>query len=344
MNSPAAGLADHAPNPGLIFDTLNAFQRSFALRGAIELDLFSALARGADTAAALAPAVGADERALRILCDFLTVHGFLQKQSERYSLTPTAALFLDRDSPHYMGKMVGFIHSPHLLDAFRDVASLVRRGGTLLEGKGTVEDEFEGWVEFAKSMMPMMRPPAHFISEWASRQASGPIRVLDIAAGHGAFGIAIAQRNPEAQVVALDWGKVLEVAVENAAAAGVADRYSLLPGDALQLDYGQGFDFVLLTNFLHHFDRPTCVSVLRKAASALSERGQVVTLEFVPNEDRVSPPVPATFSFTMLGTTPAGDAYTFAEYEAMGREAGLASHELHDVPNSAQRVIVSRRG
>ena len=342
MNAPSPSV-DAAPNPGFIFDTLNAFQRSFALRGAIDLDLFTAIAKGHDEPRSLAAAVQGDERAVRILCDFLTVSGFLGKQGERYTLSPTAAVFLDSRSPQYLGKMVGFIHSPHLIDAFRDVAQVVRRGTTLLDGSGTVESEYDGWVDFARSMAPMMRPAAHFIAEWAARNASGPIRVLDIAAGHGLFGITVAQQNPHAQVVALDWGKVLAVAQENAEAAGVAGRFSQMPGDALQIDYGRGFDLVLLTNFLHHFDRPTCVGILRKVAAALADHGHVVTLEFVPNEDRVSPPVPATFSFTMLGTTPAGDAYTFAEYQSMWREVGFESHELHDVPNSAQRLIVSRR-
>ena len=69
--------------------------------------------------------------------------------------------------------------------------------------------------------------------------ASGPMKVLDIAAGHGAFGIAIAQRNPNAQIVAVDWPNVLQVARENAAAAGLQDRHHSLPGDAFRVDYGQ---------------------------------------------------------------------------------------------------------
>src|SRR5262249_47371419 len=155
-----------------------------------------------------------------------------------------------------------------------------------------------------------------------------PIRVLDVAAGHGMFGISVAQRNPQAKIVALDWEKVLEVAHENAVRAGVQDRYELLAGDATQINYGTGYDLVLLTNILHHFDAATCVALMQKVRSSLKGNGLVMTLEFVPNEDRVSPPVAATFSFTMLGTTPAGDAYTFAEYDRMFRQAGLNRSEL----------------
>ena len=88
-------------------------------------------------------------------------------------------------------------------------------------------------------------------------------------------------------------------------------RYHLLPGSAFEVDYGNGYDAVLMTNFLHHFDPATNQRLLKKAHAALNPGGQVVILEFVPNDDRVSPPVPAMFSLTMLSSTPQGDAYTY---------------------------------
>lgn len=84
-------------------------------------------------------------------------------------------------------------------------------------------------------------------------------------------------------------------------------------------------------------------SFLERVHGALSENGHVITLEFIPNEDRVSPPPMAEFCLTMLVTTPAGDAYTFGEYEQMFRYAGFPHSELHEVPGSHQRVIVTRK-
>ncbi len=337
-----AAVSDEA-NPVMIFDTLNAHQQSAALRGAIELDLFTAIAKGHDRVVDLAQQCAADVRGVRILCDFLVVHGFLTKRDGRYGLTPVSAKFLDRRSPQYLGSIAAFINSDHQLNAFRNVAELVRRGTTLLDGSGTVEAEFDGWVEFARSMVPMMMPAAEFIGSLAANLSRGSVRVLDIAAGHGMFGIEVARQNPGASVVALDWPNVLQVAQEHADAAGVADRYTVLAGDALSVDFGTGFDLVLVTNFFHHFDRDTCESLMRKVSGCLSEEGHVITLEFVPREDRVSPPVPAKFAFTLLATTPSGDAYTFAEYSAMWQAAGLASSELIEVPNSPQNVIVTKR-
>jgi ubiquinone/menaquinone biosynthesis C-methylase UbiE len=169
---------------------------------------------------------------------------------------------------------------------------------------------------------------------------SGPMRVLDIAAGHGLFGIEIAKQNPQARVTGLDWAKVLEVAVDNARKVGVADRYDLLPGSAFEVDFGGPYDVVLLTNFLHHFDVPTCVGLLKKVHAALRPGGRAATLEFVPNEDRVSPPMPAGFSLTMLATTAAGDAYTLSELTSMYTDAGFKAITAHPIPMSPHTVVM----
>src|SRR4030095_134446 len=122
------------------------------------------------------------------------------------------------------------------------------------------------------------------------------LRILDIAAGHGLYGLAFAKQNPQVEVTAVDWPNVLEVAIENAKASDVLSQYHVNPGSAFDVDYGSGYDLVLLTNFLHHFDVTTCEGLLRKVHAALAPDGSAVTLEFVPNDDRVTPPQAAAFS------------------------------------------------
>jgi 2-polyprenyl-3-methyl-5-hydroxy-6-metoxy-1,4-benzoquinol methylase len=143
-------------------------------------------------------------------------------------------------------------------------------------------------------------------------------------------------------VTGLDWAPVLRVAMDNARKAGVQDRYDMLPGSAFEVDFGGPYDAVLLTNFLHHFDRPTCVGLLQKVHRALRPGGRVATLEFVPNEDRVSPPMPAAFSMTMLASTVAGDAYTLTELTAMYNQAGLRDISAHPIPMSPHTVVLGR--
>ncbi len=334
--------ATSQPTPALLFDTLNAHQRTEAIKAAIELSLFTAIARGKTSAKEIAEACAASERGTRILCDYLVIIGFLTKQDGRYGLTPDSAMFLDQRSPAYLGTIIDFILSPMLIDPFKQLTEAVKRGGTASETT-PLDPEHPVWVKFARAMAPMMAMPSQLLAKLTDPNANQKLRILDIAAGHGLYGLAFAKRNPRAEITAVDWPNVLEVAKENAQTAGVSDRFKTRPGSAFEVDYGTGYDIILLTNFLHHFDVPTCETLLRKVRAALADGGRAVVLEFVPNEDRVSPPQAAAFSMMMLGSTPAGDAYTFAELDTMFRNAGFARSELHELPPSIERVVISHK-
>ena len=330
-----------APNPALVFETLLAHQRSAALRAAIELNVFGAVGDGPADAATLAGRCSVSVRGIRILCDFLTIVGLLSKQDGVYRHTPTSALFLDPRSPNSLHSAARFLGLAELRAAYDDLAEIVRAGHSLMPGQGSTSTDNPIWVDFAHGMAPMMAPLAAPLGAIVLEGRKGPLRVLDIAAGHGLFGIEIAKQNPQAHIVALDWARVLDVAQENARAAGVSGRYKLLPGSAFEVNYGGPYDVVLLTNFLHHFDAATCVGLLRKVRNALKPRGISATLEFVPNEDRVTPPMAAAFSLTMLISTPAGDAYTFRELEAMHRAVGFSRIKAHPIPDSPHTVITA---
>jgi hypothetical protein len=329
------------PSPILFFDTLNAYQRSAALKAAIELGLFTALAEGDGTAAGTAKRIGAAERGVRILADFLTIIGFLTKQGSRYALTADTA-FLDRRSPMYVGGAVEFLLSPHTMEGFAHLTDAVRKGGTATDAGGTIAPEHPVWVQFARAMAPLMMPTAQQLAAIGDPKADGAIRVLDIAAGHGVYGLTFAQRNPKARVTGLDWPNVLEVAKENARKFGVADRYETIAGSAFDVPLGGPYDLVLVPNFLHHFDAAACTMFLKKVRGALAPGGRALTVEFVPNEDRVSPPGSATFAIIMLAHTPGGDAYTFKELEAMLKTAGFAKNEMRDLAGLPSRVVISQ--
>jgi len=327
-----------APSPEHFFNTLQAYQRTAALRAAVDLDLFTAIGGGAATVPAIAAACSASERGTRILCDYLTIIGFLTKTGDRYALTQDTAVFLIKGSPAYFGDAVAFLASPEIVGHFQNLSATIRRGFVPKE-TSTVSDENPVWQTFARVMMPMMTMPAQSIAETLGVAGAGPLKVLDIAAGHGIFGIAIAQRNPQAEVVAVDWAGVLTVATENAAKMGVAARHSVLAGDAFKVDWGSGYDIALMTNFLHHFNAETCTTLLKKVGAALKTGGRIAILEFVPNEDRVSPLGSATFALQMLGNTPDGDAYTFSELSAMLKAAGFSTATSHPTPGAETLVV-----
>ena len=327
-----------APSPGVVFDTLQAYQRSVALKAGIDLDLFTAIAEGNQTLSAIATRIQASDKGTRVLCDYLCMMGFLVKQGADYTLTADSAAFLNRRSPAYLGSMANFLMSPHIAEMFEDITGVIRHGGALPSDNGALEPEHPMWVEFARSMAPMMQMPAELIARMFA--GSNAITVLDISAGHGLYGIAFARHNPNAKIVGLDWANVLEVAKENAAKAGVTERYSTIPGSAFDVDLGSGYDIVLIPNFLHHFDPATNEKLLRKVHAALAPAGFAVTPEFIPNEDRISPPRDAMFSMQML-STPAGDAYTFSELEKMFHNAGFARSEMRELSPFPQRLVVS---
>jgi 2-polyprenyl-3-methyl-5-hydroxy-6-metoxy-1,4-benzoquinol methylase len=334
--SPAA----QPPNPGIVLDMVQAHQRTAALKAAIDLDVFSAIGKGPGDVGSIARHCSASERGIRILCDFLVINGVLAKENGHYKHTPSSAAFLDPASPACMASVAHFLSESALQQADAQLVEIVRSGRTYLPGQGSVEPENPLWVSFAENMAPMMGPMAGPLGKVVLDGNNGPMHVLDIAAGHGLFGIEIAKQNPQARVTGLDWAPVLRVALRNAEKAGVKDRYEMLPGSAFEVDFKGPYDAVLLTNFLHHFNKQTNVGLLKKVRSALKPGGRAATLEFVPNPDRVSPPMPAAFAMTMLTTTAEGDAYTFAELSAMYSEAGFKAIAAHPIPMSPHTVVL----
>ena len=336
-------MSNGEPSIGLLWDTFTGYQRTAVLKAAIELDLFTQIAGGAATIEALAARTKAAPRGLRALLNHLVVDGFLTREGERYGLGPTAAAFLDRNSTVYIGAAIEFIASPMVVDGFNRLTEAVRRGGTAVPNHGGLAPEHPMWVEFARAMTGIAGMSAMLLANLLDVEHAPAWKVLDIAAGHGMFGITLARLNPRVQVTALDWANVLAVASQHAQEAGVSARFHPLAGSAFEVPFGDGYDLVLLPNFLHHFDAPTCEQVLAKARAALAPGGRVVIVEFVPDQDRLGSPEAVRFSVVMLAGTPAGDAYTFAEYQTMLEHAGFGPATLHELQPAPNRVIIAKR-
>lgn len=324
-----------------VWDTFTGYQRTAVLKAAIELDIFSHIAAGAVTCDAVAARCQAAPRGVRALLNHLVIDGFLTRHGDRYGLDATAATFLDRSSPAYVGSAIGFVASPMVLEGFTRLTEAVRSGGTAVANEGTLAPEHPVWVEFARAMAPLAGMTASLLAQLLDIERAPAWNVLDIAAGHGMFGITLARLNPGVRVTALDWQNVLAVADEHARAAGVADRFCTLPGSAFEVPFGLNYDLVLLPNFLHHFDPATCEQILAKARTALAPAGRVIIIEFIPNEDRSGPPDAVRFSLTMLAGTPSGDAYTFTEYQTMLRNVGFSRATLHDLQPSPERAVIA---
>jgi 2-polyprenyl-3-methyl-5-hydroxy-6-metoxy-1,4-benzoquinol methylase len=328
-----------SPPENPVYDAVLAYLKTAALTAALKLDIFTLIGAGTMTTEALATHTGASPRGLRILCDYLTVVGLLAKQDSSYGLTPSARRFLDRSSPLALGSCIDFLAAPEMLTlTLNDPVSYVRHGGST--GLTNIASDHPIWVRFAHAMVPFAAPGAKRVAAYVAALPTPPRTVLDVAAGHGLYGIEVARALPEAVVTAVDWAGVLAVAQENAKAAEVDDRFRTVVGSAFDAEWGRGFDLVLLSNILHLFGRDECIALLRKVKASVSPAGEVLAVEFVPNADRVSPPLQAAFAFLMLVSTPSGDAYTAGDLDEIARIAGFRGATTRPLPPTPQTLVV----
>jgi 2-polyprenyl-3-methyl-5-hydroxy-6-metoxy-1,4-benzoquinol methylase len=328
-----------ALDPTWLLEEFRAFERTLALRTAIELDLFTRIGAGTNTIRAMSAASGASQRGLRVLCDYLTVHGHLLKKSARYSLTLNSRLYLTTASPAYFGSAVKFLASDSTVTAFCRLRETVEQG-TVSANPGFVGLD---WVEYARSMAPLAHPTAGFAAKALAADTAGPVQVLDLGAGHGLYGIAFAAQNSEAQLYALDAPQVLELAVENARCAGLAGRYHPIPGDAFDTSFGGPYDLVLVANLAHHFDEAANIGLFQKTRAALKPGGRIALIEWIPNPDRVSPSPDAAFALTVLATSAHGAIYTLKEYSLMLRSAGFRRVRRLDTGDFGRWLITALR-
>jgi ubiquinone/menaquinone biosynthesis C-methylase UbiE len=338
-NVPATG----APSPALLFDTINAYQKTAAIQAAIQLDVFAPLVEKPASAETIAAHCKASPRGIRILCDYLTVLGFLTKNGSQYVITQDSAIFLNRRSPAYAGGTLEFLLSNDVRGSFDTLADSVRKGGTAHSHLGTMAPEHPVWLSFARTMGPLMMPAAAGLAELIPLDQNRPTKVLDISASHGAWGLAFARKNPKAQIVAVDWASVLQIASEHARASGAADRFTAIAGSAFDVDFGRDYDVVLVPNFLHHFGPADCIRFLKKAQAALRPGGVIAIVEFVPNPDRLTPPAAAGFGLIMLASTTDGDAYTLVEYADMLAKAGFQPPVQQTLPASINAAVIAKK-
>jgi len=334
-------MANTDPDLGLLWSAFTGYQQTAALKTAIELNVFGQIAGGATTIDGLAARCQTAPRGMRALLNFLVMGGFLIREGEGYGLSPTAEAFLVPGTMGYIGGAATFIGSPMIVDSFTHLTDAVRRGGTAVPDDGTLAPDHPVWVDFARAMSGIAGMTAVLMTNLLDMERVPVRTVLDIAAGHGMFGITLARMNPDVQVTGLDWRNVLAVAEQHAREAGVADRYHVIAGSVFEVPFGEGYDLVLLPNILHHFDPPGCEHILAKARAALAPHGRVVIVELVPDDDRRGPADAVRFALVMLTTTPAGDAYTFAEYRDMLRQVGFGPATLHELVPTPARVIIA---
>lgn len=332
-----------SPTPERLMQLAWGYAPVLVIGAAVEHGVFDQLADGPRTRAELVAATGASDRGLRILLDALVGQNLLQRDGQHYTLTAESAAFLVRDKPGYRG---GFFlhHSTQLLPQWMDLTQVVRTGRPAVRTNRETEGgaHFAGFVE---SLFPGSYPAAKALAAHLRlAEATSPVSVLDLGAGSGVWGIALAEASPQVRVRAVDWPEVLEIARRIAAHHEVGDRFTCTAGDLFSADFGQDHDVVTLGHILHSEGPERIRQLLARTFAALRPGGIIAIQEFLPNDERSGPPLPLLFAVNMLVNTEAGGTYTFAEIGGWLAEAGFVRPRLLEVPAVSPLILADKAG
>jgi SAM-dependent methyltransferase len=315
-------MRNDSATPNRIVEALVGYWNTEVLKAAIDLDLFTILGGRSLTLASLARRSGAERKGLRRLCDYLAQLGFLRKNSREYSSARDAARYLDRQSPWSLCTLADFFTSPFLIHAFAQLPKAVRLGQMTLAGDGLLEPDNPAWINFAKATWPLRLLEAEMVVRALESQRLARGRILELGCGGSPMGITLLKRHPKLSLVAQDWSRVLTVTAEHARQAGLADRIELLPGDARTIDFAGPYDLVLMVNFLDYFDETTRLALLRKVHAALRPGGSAAV--YAPLLEAPAGSWSAVaYNLLLLLTTPAGEASTLAQIDAVLEKAGF---------------------
>jgi len=332
-------------SPRQIIGVMQGFIGSAALKAGLDLEVFTHIAHGVDTAEALGAAKKVSTRAMRILCDGLVSFGVLGKSEGHYTLPPASRMMLVKGSPAYFGAMAGIVGNKIIWNEAGRLTEIVKAGHSLLEhGAETPDNPF--WQEFSRRSKQMATMGGPAVAEFAASlfPKSAPRRILDIAAGSGMYGFSALKRFPEARLVSVDWPSVLKLAEPTARQMGLSERVEFRPGDIFKDDLGAGHDLVLAVNIYHHFSIEQNLRLSRRLYEATAPGGTLVIVDTVPDEKRELDRFALRFALTMLIWTMDGDTYTLSEYKRMLEPAGYRDIELKDVPGPVPlKAIVGRR-
>jgi hypothetical protein len=283
----------------------------------------------------------ASNRGLRILLDGLLGLGLLLRPSDRYANSPDTSAFLVPGKPAFQGSV--FLHAfPALVPKWLELPEVVKTGTPAIAVNRQEQGEhfYAGMVE---ALFPMSYFPAKALAKHLDLRAlTKPITILDIGAGSGVWGIALAEESSKITLHSVDWPAVLAVAERFSTALGLAGRFVPRPGDIASVDFGAGHQIVTLGHIIHSEGEAGSRKLLAKSFEALSAGGTIVIVEFIANEDRSGPPHALLFAVSALVDTEHGDIFTFNEMSTWLRDAGFKNIRLLDIPGVAPLILADK--
>jgi 2-polyprenyl-3-methyl-5-hydroxy-6-metoxy-1,4-benzoquinol methylase len=329
------------PSPAALMQDLTGAWRARTLVAGVELDVFGRIASGKRTAKDIAEAAGASPRGMASLLDALTAIGYLRKTGSRYALQPISAAFLLPGGKGYVGALA---HALSLTwDAWKNLTEAVRSGRPA-ETVNVAEKGKQFFPKLVASIFPgNFAASAEAVSHFPGKERHNIHRILDVAAGSGAWSLAFAQAIPDARVTTVDFPEMTPITREFAEKLGMASRYDHLEGDLREVDFGRDkYDLVILGHIIHSEGEKRGKELLAKCFVALKPGGKLLIAEYVPNDSRSGPSMPLLFGLNMLLQTEEGAVFTMREYRAWLKAAGFGKLTTIPVPPPTTVILATK--
>jgi ubiquinone/menaquinone biosynthesis C-methylase UbiE len=313
---------------------------ALALSAAVDLDVFTAISKGNKTVESIARALNTTGRSLERLLDSLVGMGYLTRRGSQYGLTPVSDMFLVRTKHTYMGSMA--TETRMTMPQWMQLADVIRSGKPASAINTNEGREF--FPELVKSIFPLTYGGAlSFVRSLPKAKLKKISRVLDVAAGSGAWSLPFAQAIPNVRVTAVDYPEVTAITREYAKNFGLAARYDYLEGDLRQIDFGQGeYDVVILGHIIHTEGEKWGKALIAKSYKALKPGGTLVIAEMIPRDDRTGPVFPLLFGLMMTIVTEEGDVFTMAQYKQWLKQAGFKSVKTVKADAPSPLILATR--
>src|SRR5438094_4373886 len=319
-----------------------AYAPPLIIGAAVSNKVFDSLATGAKTVAQLSKETGASTRGLRAIMNALIGLELLKKDRQgKYSLTPESASFLVTNKP---GTLAGFFRTilPQLVSRWLQLTEVARTGRPVT----AVNEETEGtefFSQLVENIIPMSYGCAHKLRDHLKvGKAKNELRVLDLAAGSGIWGIALAEKSPRVRVAAVDWAGMIPTTKRITQKFGVGDRFEFVGGDLLVANFGSGYDIATLGHILHSEGEDRSRQLLKKTFRALKSGGTVAIAEWLVKDDRTEPLPSLMFAVQMLVNTEKGDTFSFNEIKTWLEEAGFKKVRKLDAPGPSPLILATK--
>lgn len=342
VNAPMNAAANAPVTPERIYQLAFAFAPPLILEAAIRHRVFDVLDAGPMSLSQIHRATGASERGLSAILNALTGLAFLAKDAEgNYSLTAESAAFLVTTKPSFQGGLLRHT-SGHLVPRWLNLNEVLATGRPVT----AVNQEAGGasfFEQFVNDIFAMSYPPAQVLAGHLNlASAAAPVRVLDLAAGSGVWGITLAQSSNQVRVTAVDWPGVIGVTRKNAARFGLADRFEFHEGDLLEADLGRGHNVATFGHILHSMGAKDSRTLLKRVFHALAPGGTIVIAEFLVNADRTGPMSGLLFAVNMLINTESGDTFSFEEIASWLGDAGFENPRTLEARGPSPLILATR--